>query len=122
MTAILDADGLPSLKQNPRRERVDLEAQVRALLGGAQIAGRGAAAPSPAGGGLVVAGALLRRAVEVVVARDAERHRRGDEGVAELVLVGEIADFEGTADAVPCVGAARLVLRLLEVRQQVVEA
>jgi hypothetical protein len=86
------------------------------------VAGGRAAAPSPAGGGLIVAGAFLPRAVEVVVARDAERRGRRDECVAQLVPVREVADLERPAHAVPVIGAAALVLGLLEVRQQIVEA
>jgi hypothetical protein len=95
---------------------------VGALLGAPQVAGGRAAAPALAHGRLIVARAFLDGAVEVVVARNALRHGRIDERVAELVAVGKVADLERPADAVPGVGAAALVLRLLEVRQQLVEA
>src|SRR5262245_14988950 len=50
------------------------------------------------GAGAVVAGALLARAVEIVVARDAERGRGTDERVAELVAL-EVRDLDLVLDA-----------------------
>src|SRR4029453_10988446 len=70
------AGGALAFEQDTSGERLDLDLQVRTLLRRAQVADRGAATPAVARRGLVVAGTLLARAVEVVIARDAERHRR----------------------------------------------
>ena len=53
---------------------------------GPQVRDRGRAAQAAPGRQLVVAGAFLRRAVEVVVARNADLAGRGDERLDELVL------------------------------------
>src|ERR1051325_10187677 len=100
------------------RERVDEHPQVRPPLRGPQITGRRAAAASAADGRLVITGALLRGAVKVAIARNPERRRRGDKGIAQLVAL-EISDFERAACTVPLIGAASLVLRPLEVRQEI---
>ncbi len=72
--------------------------------------------------GLEITGALLARAVEIVVARDARLLRCGDEGLAQLVRVALVGDAERAAGAVERVGAALLVLGLLEIGQHVVVA
>src|SRR6185503_2390326 len=93
-----------AVKNDPGGEGTRLDAQVRPLLRRPQVGNRGAA-PAPAmGGRAVVAGAFLRRAVKVVVARNAERARRRDEGVAQLVAL-QVGDLE-------------LALGLLEVGQE----
>ena len=117
-----DADRALALEQHAGRERLDLDAQVRTPLRRPQVADRRAAAPAVSRRGLVVARPFLGRAVEIVVARNAERHRRGDEGVAHLVPIRKIGHGDRAADAVPLARAAAMVLGLLEIRQQVVEA
>src|SRR5262249_59339704 len=54
---------------------------------------------------------------EVVIARDPRRHPGLDEGVDQFVPERLIGNLERTADPVPGILAARLVFRLLEVRQ-----
>src|SRR6266403_2071247 len=116
----LDSDRTAIRKVDPGHQSVDLDLQVRSLLGRPQVADRGAAAAAVGCRRLVVAGAFLRGAVEVVVPRNAKRHGRRDEGVAQLVA-WQVRHRERSADAMPGVRAAALVLRLLEVRQEIVE-
>src|SRR5207249_3894007 len=99
---------------------VDFDLQIRSLLGRPQVADRGAAAAAAGCRCLVVAGAFLRGAVEVVVPRNSQRHGRRDEGVAQLVT-RQVRYRERSAYAMPGVRAAALVLRLPEVRQEIVE-
>ncbi len=75
-------------------------------------------APTPPVGGrrLVVADALLPGAVEIGVGRDAGLDRGRDHRVAER-RAHRVRDVQRSADAVEIVGAALLVLRLLEERQ-----
>ena len=84
--AVAHADGAAALEQQAGGLRLGLDAQVGPPPRRPQIGLRGAAAPALAGGELVVAGAFLRRAVEVVVARHAELAGAGDEGLDQLVL------------------------------------
>ena len=117
---IVDADRAPALETHPAGQRMDVDAQVWPLARRLEIADRGAAAPAIAAGQLVRAGAFLGRSVEVVVARQAGLDGGLDIGVADLAVVGQVGDAERPADAVQRVGAALLVLGLLEVGQHVV--
>ena len=54
------------------------------------------------------ADALLDRAVEVVVAREAGLDRSRDERLDRGIAVGEVADMQRPADAVPFVGPRAL--------------
>src|SRR3989441_3264353 len=106
--------------RDPGHQSVDFDLQVRSLLCRPQVADRGAAAAAVGCSRLVVAGAFLRGAVEVVVARNAQCHGRCDEGVAQLVA-RQVRHGGRVAAAIPGVDAAALVLRLPEVRQEIVE-
>src|SRR3989442_1218990 len=116
----LDSDRAAIPEVDPGRQSVDFDLQIRPLLGRPQVADRGAAAAAAGCRCLVVAGAFLRGAVEVVVPRNAQCHGRRDEGVAQLVA-WQIRHRERSADAMPGVRAAALVLRLPEVREEIVE-
>ena len=76
-----DAARAPAVEQHARRVRVGLDVEVRARRRRTQVRNGGRAAQAAPGGQLVVAGAFLRGAVEVVVARNAEL----DGGVDERV-------------------------------------
>src|SRR5258708_12654220 len=106
----LDSDRTAIRKVDPGRESVDFNLQLRSLLGRPQVADRRAAAAAVGCRRLVVAGAFLRGAVEVVVPRNAERHGRRDEGVAQLVA-RQVRHRERSAAAMPEVPAPALVLR-----------
>src|SRR5688572_27153795 len=84
-----------------------------------QIGHRGAAAQSLARRALKVADAFLTRPVEIAIAPDAGRLAGFDERVGERMPVLDVRYRQRTADAVPVVRAARLVFRLLEIRQAV---
>ena len=96
--------------------RVGRDGQVLAAARRAQIGPRRAPAPAVGGRRLVIADTLLPGAVEVGVGRNAGLDRGGDHRVAER-RADRVRDVQRAADAVEIVGAALLVLRLLEERQ-----
>ena len=104
-----------------RDQRAGLDLEVRPPLRRAQIGDRGRAAQAAPGGQLEVAGTLLDRAVEVVVARDAELRSQASMKASISSWLAAVGDRERAARAVEVVGAARLVLGALEVGQDVVE-
>ena len=114
---VLDADGAAVLDQDAGRVRVRRDDEVLSAPRGFQIGDRGAPAPAVADGRLVVADAILARAVEVGVARDARLDGRLDDGVDDLAAKAAVADLERAADAVELALAALLVLGLAEVGQ-----
>ena len=95
--------------------------RLRALARGTQICARRRATAAVARRGLVVAGAFLARAVEVVVAGDADLRRRLDERVAQADRSGACPKRSAGRRAVILALAPLLVLRPLEVRQDVLE-
>ncbi len=86
--AVLHAHAARSREQDPRCERTGNDRQVGAALGGAKEAGCRARAPAIPGCRLIVSCAFLRRAVEIVVARNADLAGGGDERIAQLMPVG----------------------------------
>ena len=87
------------------------------LRAGAQIGLRGAPAAAVERRGLVVAAAFLLRAVEVGIARNAGLHAGLQHRIGQFEAARLVGDMQRAADAVEVIGAARLVLRLLEVGQ-----
>ena len=114
---VLDADRTVVLDQHARGMRPGLHHQIGALPCGMQIRLRRAPAAPVAGRGLVVAAALLLRAVEVGIARNAGLHARLHHGIGKLEAARLIRHIQRPADAVELIGAVGLVLGLLEVRQ-----
>jgi hypothetical protein len=84
-----------------------------------QIADRGRPAPPVFRRQLEIAGAFLRRTVEVVIARNAGALRRFDEGLAQRVRLADVGHRERSADTMEIIGAARLVLGAPKIRQHV---
>ena len=84
-----------------------------------QIRARCRRALGVAGGQLVVADALLRRAVEIVVEGNAGLLRRAQEGEADRRRVDGIGDAERTAVGVIALTSRWLSSRALEIRQNV---
>ena len=68
-------------------------------------------------GCLIVAGAFLSCAVEIVVARNAGLDGGLDDGIDDLVLEVRIGDLQRSTDAVERVFAALLIFSLAEVGQ-----
>ena len=97
------------------------DVQIGAPAGGAQVPDRGAPTASIARRELEVARAFLLRSVDVVVARDTDLLRAGDERIAHVAPHPHVADRERTAGTVPLVRPSLLVLGLDEVGQHVVE-
>ena len=73
-------------------QRVGLHPQIGPVARRVQVAHRGRAAPPVARGELVVADALLHRAVEIVVAWETEIYRALDERLADRVVVAHVGD------------------------------
>ena len=87
-----------ALDDDPFRQRIDLDYQVAAPPRRVQVADRGRAALAIACRRLVIADAVLPRAVKVVVVRETERHRCLDKSFGNRVLF-DIADRERPARA-----------------------
>jgi hypothetical protein len=110
-----------ALEQHLFGQRIGLDTQVGAATGGAQIPHRGRASAAVARGKLVVAGALLHRAIEIIVAWETKIERALDERLADRVLVVHVGDRERPAGTVQFVGATDLVFGAAEIRQHVIE-
>ena len=119
---IFDADRAPARKQNTARQRIGHDCEIGPPARLPQIADRGRAAPPVARGELEIAGALLGRPVEIVVAREARLLRGFDERLAQRMRLAHVGDRERPADPVQRVLAPLLILGAAEVRQYVVEA
>ena len=119
---IFDAGGAAAVEQDARRRAPPTPRAGCRAARRLEIGRRGRGAHAVAHGGLVEARALLRRAVEIVVARIAALLRRLDEGRGERMLVAHVRHAERPAGAVVLVGAALVVLGLAEVRQHVLVA
>src|SRR6202021_794479 len=117
--AVLDPYRLTALEQDAGRMRLGRDGQVGAALGGAEISARRAPAPAVGGRRLVIADAFLGRAVEIVIGGNAGFARRLDHRVAERAA-HRVRHMQRSAAAVELVGAALLVLGLLEIGQHVV--
>ena len=117
---ILDADRTLALEQNAGRLRTGADGQIFPEARRFQIGFRGAPTAAVGCGGLIVAGALLPRPVEVGVARDARLFGRGQHRLGEFELRRLVRHGQGPAGGVEFVGAPGLVLRFLEERQDAV--
>ena len=93
------------------------DGQVRPVANGLEIGDGGRGAARVADGDLVVADALLLRAVEVGIVGDAVLLRRAQEGLADRQRVDRNGHAERAAIAVILVGEALVVLGPLEVGQ-----
>src|ERR1039458_2552764 len=113
----LYADRPLAFKQHPRRPRFGDHPQIGAFFRRAQIADCGAAAPAVARVYMEIADSLLALGVEIIVARMAGLLGRFDEGVAQLVRLGQAPDGERPAHAVESVRAVLEVFRFLEIGQ-----
>ena len=117
---ILDARCTAAYEQHTVHHRLGLDAQVGPASRRLQVRDRSRAAQAVARGQLVVARAFLCRAVEVVVARNADFAGAGDERVHELMGLADVGGAKRTVAAVVIGRAARVALAALEVRQHVV--
>ena len=122
LLAILDRDRAASVEDDALRQRRGLDVQVLAALGGAKIRHRGARPSAVTRRGLEEAGAFLRGAVEIGIFRQADLRGGLDEGRRQRIGMTELGDRQRAADAMEIVGAAHLVLGLLEIGQHVVKA
>jgi len=120
--AIAHAGGTTSVEQDPGGPCFASDRQVRAAACRAQIGSRGAAAPAARRGQLVVAGAFLPGAVEVVVVRHADLTGAFDEGIDQFMPPLDVRYRQRSRRTVECVGAGPVALVRLgadEVRQHV---
>ena len=113
---VFDPDRAAVLEQDAGGVRVGRDGQVLTAARRAQIGARRAPAPTVGGRRLVIADTFLPGAVEIGVGRDAGLDRGGDHRVAER-RAHRVRDVQRPARAVEVVGAALLVLGLLEERQ-----
>ena len=117
--AVVDACRASPLDNHTRGHRTGLHREVRTRHRRPQEGIDAAAAAGVAVGHLVVAAAVLRRAVEVRVEGQPRLLRRAQECARYRQGTDRVADSEGTAGAVVVVVEALVVLRPLEVGQHV---
>ena len=120
--AIFDGPRAAPFEHNALRQRRRFDAQIAAALRRPQIGKRGARPPAAPGRGLEEAGAFLARAVEVGIGGYAGFRRGDDEGFRQRIGVPPVRHRQRAAGAVIFVGAALLVLGLLEIGQHVLIA
>ena len=104
---------------DPGDEGVGVHGEVGPRGRGVQVGVRGGPAPSVTLRDLIEAGAVLRRAVEVLVGGQPAFPGRGHEGPGERGLVLEIGHAERPGDPVVGRGAAGVVLRAEEIGEYV---
>ena len=121
-TPAFDSHGAHAVEHHPLDLQVCLDREVRPLHRRMQIRHRGAAAPSFALRQLVMADAVLRGAVEVVVTLEAGLRAGFHEGIHHGVARASFGHRQRPARAVQLGLAPLVVLGALEVRQQVVES
>ena len=97
--------------------RVRRDDEVLAVACRLEVGDGGAPATAIADGRLIIANAFLGGAIEVPIARHAGLYGGLHDGVDDRALEAAIADIEGAAGTVKGVGAALVVLGLLEVRE-----
>ncbi len=122
LLAVFDRHRAAPVEHNALRQRRCLDVQVRSSLGGAKIRHCRARPSSAQRRALEKSGAFLCRAVEVRILGYAGLCRRRNECRGEGIGKVQIGNWLRAADAVEIVGAALLVLRFLEIRQDVVIA
>ena len=122
---VAHADRAAAFEHQARGQRLGRDAQVAPALRRLEVGLGRAAAPALVRGELVVAGACLLGAVEVVGALHAQRAdllRAFDEGLDQLVLRADVRDLERAVRAVEGVRAALVAFGPDEVGQHVVVA
>src|SRR5205814_3828877 len=101
---------------------IGLNVKVRAASYWTQVRGCRRTTQSAPRRQLVIAGAFLRRAVEIAIGRNAKLRGGTDEGVDQRMSGFDVGDPQGAVIAVIGVGAARVVLELAKIRQHFVVA
>src|SRR3954452_7816111 len=120
VTEELDAARPAVFESDACRMRVGADRQIRPAPRLAQIGAGGAPALLAVGRALEGAGAFLLTIIEIVVGRQAGLDRGGNERIGQFPADRLIRDAQRSADPMRRVGAALLVLGLLEVRQHAV--
>ena len=119
---VFDRPGAAALEHDALRQRRGLDAQIAAVPRRAQIGPRRARPPPAPRRGLKQPGAFLGRAVEIRIVRNAGLGRGVDKGLRQRIGMPRIRHRQRPAGAMKFVGAALLVLRLLEIGQHVVKS
>src|SRR5450755_881263 len=117
--AIDDRVGARAVEREPGRACVGLDAEIGASSRWLEVGVGSAAAPASLRRQMVVARALLHRAVEIVVARDAELAGSGDDRLDELMRAVDRRTPQRPVLAVKRAIAERRVLEASEIRQYV---
>ena len=119
LAQVLDADRLPFLHKDLGRSRMGGDGQVPASTRGPQIGSGSAFASRVSLSDIVVSDAILGRAVEVVVERQAGLLRRPDERLAQLVVLHLLGHVHRAVVAVEGIREPLVVLCPAEERQDV---
>ena len=119
--AVFDRHRATSIEQDALRQRGSLDLQVVSALGGAKIRYRRARSSAVPRRGLEKPAPSCVAPLKSGFFGNAGFGGRCDEGRGERIGVAQIGNRQRAADAVEIVGAALLVLGLLEIRQHVVK-
>jgi hypothetical protein len=119
---VRDAAGALAVEQDALCQRRGLDAQIAARQRRPQIGPRRRGPPAAPRRGLEEARALLGRAIEIRIGRNADFGRGMHERFRQRIMVAPVRHRQRSAGAVIFVGAALLIFRLPEVRQHVVIA
>ena len=107
---VFDRDRAPPLEVYAGRERAGNHLQVCPPARRTQVGHRATHAPAMACARMIVARAFLRRAIEVVVGRNARLRRGRDERITEPVFVRKIAHGKRAVRSVIGVPAMLVIL------------
>ncbi len=110
-----------AVERHLHRLRVHLDREIRSLARGPQVSDRRGAPEAAPCGELVIPGAFLARAVEIVVARNVELRAAGDDGLDQLMPRGDVRCPERAVGPMPLVGPPHVVLELAEIGQHIAE-
>jgi hypothetical protein len=119
---IFDAHRAPIREQDPAGQCIGHDGEIGSAARLPQIADRGRAAAAVARRQLEIAGAFLRRSVEIVAAREARLLRGFDESLAQRMRLADIGHGERSAHPMQRILAPLLILGAAKVRQDIIEA
>ena len=122
MLPITHTNGAPALHEQPRRERVTFNSQIRPAARRLEVALGSAPTQAAPGVELVVTCALLAGTVKVFIARHAKLVSAGNERFDQRVFGANVRDRQRPLVTVKRIGTTLVALRLYEIGQQIVIA
>ncbi len=117
---IRHAAGTTAIEGDATDQRAGMNGEIRALFDRREVRGGRRTARAIALGDLIETDAVLLRAVEIAVHRQAVLMRGIDEHLRQRIGVTQVGHRERTFATVQCVAAALIGFRFTEIRQHVV--